>query len=75
LASVEPPVAHSSPDRLTPVDVVDAALAAALDRAAAAGQWSTVAVLAGELAARRSGRETPSAATTATAGADVVDPS
>jgi hypothetical protein len=39
------------------VDIVDAALAAALDRAAAAGQWTTVATLAGELAARREARE------------------
>jgi hypothetical protein len=41
------------------VDVVDAALAAALERAATAGQWSTVALLAGELAARRTARTAP----------------
>ena len=40
-------------------DLVDSALAAALERAAGAGQWSTVAILAGELAARRVAREAP----------------
>jgi hypothetical protein len=40
-----------------PVDVVESALATALERAAAAGQWGTVEVLARELAARRASRE------------------
>jgi hypothetical protein len=39
------------------VDVVDTALASALERASAAGEWSTVATLAGELAARRAARD------------------
>lgn len=37
-------------------DVVEAALAGALERAAAAGQWSTVEVLSRELTARREAR-------------------
>jgi len=44
-----------------PVDVVDAALASGLERAAAAGEWATVATLAAELAARRAARQTPPA--------------
>jgi hypothetical protein len=38
------------------VDVVDAALSVALERASAAGEWSTVAILARELEARRVAR-------------------
>jgi hypothetical protein len=39
-------------------DVVERALADALTRASAAGQWEAVACLAGELAARRKARAT-----------------
>jgi len=39
------------------VDPVEAALAVALEGATKAGQWSVVAQLAGELAARRTARE------------------
>jgi hypothetical protein len=53
--AVGPPAAPAAP----PVDIVDAALASGLDRAAAAGEWATVATLAGELAARRAARQTP----------------
>jgi hypothetical protein len=38
------------------VDAVDQALAVALERASAAGEWSTVTQLARELEARRLGR-------------------
>ena len=39
--------------------MVEAALAAALEQAAAAGKWSTVEVLAAELKARRLARSAP----------------
>jgi hypothetical protein len=52
-----PPPSGSTAASSALVDVVDAALAAALERAAAAGEWSTAATLAGELAARRAARE------------------
>jgi hypothetical protein len=39
-----------------PGDVVEAALASALDRASAAGEWSIVATLAREFEARRGAR-------------------
>jgi hypothetical protein len=72
-ATPAPPPAP--PSLAPPVDVIDAALAAALERAAAAGQWSTVATLAGELAARRTARAKPLDAPTAqpTDGANVID--
>jgi hypothetical protein len=67
-----PPPSGSTAALSEPVDVVDAALAAALERASAAGEWSTVATLAGELAARRAAREArPSGAPTE--GARVLD--
>ena len=43
----------------SPVNIIDAALATALERASAAGEWSTVAILAGELAARRTAAAAP----------------
>ncbi len=52
----------------TPIgDVVEVALADALSRAAAAGEWQVVAALAAELSVRRTAREAGSK------GADVVD--
>jgi len=39
------------------VDVVEAALASALERAAVAGEWATVQALARELEARRTARQ------------------
>ena len=53
----EPPPWGSKAAPSAPVDMVEAALATALDRASAAGEWSTVATLAAELAARRTARE------------------
>jgi hypothetical protein len=42
----------------TDLDLVERALAMAIERASAAGEWSAVATLAAELAARRSGPST-----------------
>src|SRR5690606_41174071 len=50
-----------------PVDVVEAALATALERAAAAGEWATVQALPWELEARRAGLRTSPAWTQARA--------
>jgi len=49
----EEAVGATGGDAETVVDVVEAALADALTRAAAAGQWTTVEVLSRELTARR----------------------
>ena len=53
---VESPVAPSHGDSLAIRDPIEAALADALGRAAAASQWSTVEILSRELQARREGR-------------------
>jgi len=51
------PTPHAASDSLAePTDPVDVALATALDRASAAGEWSAVALLARELEARRTSR-------------------
>lgn len=47
---------QSAGQSATPIDVVEAALATALERASAAGQWTAVEVLARELEARRRAR-------------------
>jgi hypothetical protein len=49
----------SGGDGETAIDVVEAALAEALTRASAAGQWTTVEVLSRELTARRIARQAP----------------
>ena len=55
------------------VDPVEAALADALQRAAVAGQWSTVEVLSRELEARRVAREAREASERAATGNVVVE--
>ena len=50
-----PPVVSSHGSSVGNVDVLEQALADALTRAAAAGEWGVVAKLADELAARRRG--------------------
>jgi integrase len=50
-----PDVASRGPSMGDEIDPVECALAKALERASAAGEWAVVAALTGELAARRSG--------------------
>lgn len=47
---------RSNPDARDAGDVVEEALAGALERASAAGEWAVVGALAGELEARRFAR-------------------